>query len=153
MVIGKSVTWGLLAAWVAHDLEELATTSPWSRAHRAVPTVGRVESAVAIGAVGVVMAVAAAEGARTGGRSRLFQAALAGFGLHAVTHVAASAVFRGYTPGVLTAPTVVAPFALWAWRRLRREGVWTGGGRPALAAFPLVVGGAHVLARRVARGR
>ncbi|GAA2670301.1 MULTISPECIES: HXXEE domain-containing protein [Actinosynnema] len=151
-MITKSVTWGLLAAWVAHDLEELATMSSWSREHPAVPTVGRVESAVAIGAVGLVMAAAAADGARTGGRSRLFQAALTGFGLHAVTHVGASAVFRGYAPGVLTAPTVVAPYALWAWRRLRREGVWRGGSRAALAAFPLVVGGAHVLAKRVARG-
>jgi hypothetical protein len=73
--------------------------------------------------------------------------AAAGAPLHAVPHVAAVVATRGYTPGALTAPTVVAPFALWAWRRLRRSGVPIA---PMPAATPLlapaVVVGAHVAA-------
>lgn len=145
------MTWGLLVAWLAHDLEELATMSSWTRAQPRVPTVTRAESAIAIGAVGAVMAAAAADGARTGGRSRFFQTALTGFGLHAFTHLSASALFRGYTPGVLTAPTVVLPYSVWAWRTLRRDGRWTGGGTGALAWFPVAVGAAHLIARACRR--
>lgn len=141
------MTWGLLAAWVVHDIEELATMSSWTRRQPRVPTVTPAESAVAIGVVGAVMAAAAADGARTGGRSRFFQTALSGFGLHALTHLGASALVRGYTPGILTTPTVVVPYSLWAWRRLRREGVWEGGGAGAVAWFPVAVGAAHLVAR------
>ncbi|MBP2338449.1 hypothetical protein JOF41_004627 [Saccharothrix coeruleofusca] len=145
-MVSKKVTWGLLVAWLAHDAEELATTSWWTRRQAGVPTVTPARSAVAIGVVGAVMAAAAADGARTGGRSRFFQAALTGFGLHSITHVAGSVVFRGYTPGVLTAPTVVAPFALWARRRLRRAGVAAPTDPRALLWFPVVVGAAHAIA-------
>src|SRR3712207_7417572 len=107
------------------------------------------------------MGAAAGRGARTGGASPLFQATLAGFGWHAVPHVASAVLTRGYAPGVLTAPTVVAPFALWARRRLRRAGVTVAPTPPAVALLgPLVVVGAHVaasglirLAARWQRGR
>ena len=33
MAVGKSVTLGLFAAWLAHDLEEWFTIGPWSRSH------------------------------------------------------------------------------------------------------------------------
>jgi hypothetical protein len=62
--------------------------------------------------MGTVVATAAAHGAHTGGRSRLYQAALAGFGLHATTHIGRSVALRRYTPGMVTAPLVVAPFSL-----------------------------------------
>ena len=78
---------------------------------------------------------------------RSTQATLAGFGWHAVPHVASAVVTRGYTPGVLTAPTVVVPFALWARSRLRRAGVPVAPTARAAALFgPLVVVGAHVAA-------
>jgi hypothetical protein len=104
---------------------------------------------VAIGLMGGLMAGASALGARTGGRSPVFQAALAGFGLHGVTHLAQAAITRGYTPGVVTAPVVVIPFSVWAWRRLRAAGVTDGPGPSSLwaaAAVPMVLGGVHALA-------
>jgi hypothetical protein len=79
-------------------------------------------------------------------------ATLAGFGWHAVPHVASAVVTRGYTPGVLTAPTVVVPFALWARSRLRRAGVPVAQTARAAALFgPLVVVGAHVAASGLLR--
>ena len=32
-------------------------------------------------------------------------------------------VLRRYTPGLVTTPLVVIPFSVWAWRRLRADGV------------------------------
>ncbi|MFL1426511.1 MULTISPECIES: HXXEE domain-containing protein [unclassified Nocardiopsis] len=168
--VPAAATWGLLAAWVVHDLEELAAIPGWSR--RARPRLRRelpwvpervwdrldvspAHNATAIGLMGLVVAAAAADGARTGGRSGFYQTVLLGFGLHAVTHVAQSAATRGYTPGVVTAPLVVAPFSLWAWSRLRAAGVPAapGGGAAAVAAFPVTLGAVHGLAALLTRGR
>ncbi|NUS08861.1 MAG: HXXEE domain-containing protein [Nonomuraea sp.] len=155
------MTWGLLAAWAVHDAEELATMAGWTRRarpelERRFPGVPweRLEASqaqvnVAIGLMGGVIAGASALGARTGGRSPAFQAVLAGFGLHGVVHLAQAAAVRGYTPGAVTAPVVVLPFSVWAWRRLRREGVTAAPGRAGafgLAAFPLVAVGVHAVA-------
>ncbi|MFC3997983.1 HXXEE domain-containing protein [Nocardiopsis sediminis] len=164
-----AATWGLLAAWALHDAEELITMPGWARRARprleaafpAVPggvwdrlDVSRTHAATAIGLMGVVMAAAAADGARTGGRSPFYQAALAGFGLHTVTHLAQSALTRGYTPGVVTAPVIAAPFSLWAWGRLRRAGVPTAApGTGSLLLMPVALGSAHGLASAVERIR
>src|SRR5690606_23767170 len=109
-------------------------------------SVDRAHTRAAIGLMGCVVLAASAEGARTGGRSPLYQAVLAGFGLHTLTHLASAAVLRGYTPGVVTAPLVAAPFTLWARHRLRRAGGPTASGRSGaapLALFPVVGGGGH----------
>jgi hypothetical protein len=123
------LAWGLLAAWIIHDLEELATMPSFSQqTDLPVPLtkvlpMSRGEAATAIGLTGVAMAAASAAGAATGGRSKFFQASLMGFGLHAGTHIAQSVVLRRYTPGLITTPLVVIPFSVWAWRRLRADGV------------------------------
>ena len=125
----KKVAWGLLAAWIIHDLEELATMPTFSqRTDLPAPLtkvlpMSRTEAATAIGLTGVAMAAASAAGAATGGRSKFFQASLAGFGLHAATHLAQSVALRRYTPGLITTPLVVIPFSAWAWRRLKTERV------------------------------
>ena len=163
----RSVTWGLLAAWAVHDVEELVTMPGWAdrarpRLERTVPrvparvrdalSVSRPHATAAIGLVGAVVAAASARGARTDGADPLYQATLAGFGWHAVPHVASAVVTRGYTPGVLTAPTVVVPFANWARSRLRCAGVPVAPTARAAALFgPLVVVGAHVAASGLLR--
>ncbi|NRQ39248.1 HXXEE domain-containing protein [Nonomuraea sp. NN258] len=160
------MTWGLLAAWAVHDAEELATMAGWARAARprlerlwpGVPwerfEVSQRHVNVAIGLMGGVMAGASALGARTGGRSPAFQSALAAFGAHGVVHLVLAAATRGYTPGAATAPLVVIPFSVWAWRRLKRAGVPVRApGGPALAALPLVLGGVHALAHLLTRPR
>lgn len=159
-----TVTWGLLAAWAIHDSEEFLTMGGWldrvrPRLRARFPRVpervwdrmrvGPGQARIAIGAMGVVMTAAAASGARTGGRSRFYQAALAGFGLHAGVHVAQAVATRGYTPGVVTAPLVAAPFVLWAWRRLGAAGV-PRDGRAAVAAGALLLPAAAVACHAVA---
>ncbi|WP_187414641.1 HXXEE domain-containing protein [Nonomuraea sp. PA05] len=159
--VPAGVAWGLLAAWVVHDAEELATMARWTKAARPrleerLPgvrlDVSQAHVNVAIGLMGGVMAVASALGARTGGRSAVFQAALAGFGVHGVVHLAQAAIYRGYTPGVVTAPVVVIPYSVWAWRRLRRAGVPLRGPGAAVVAFPLVLAGVHALAHALTGG-
>ncbi len=135
--VPKQVTWGLLVAWAVHDLEELATMAPSSRRivtrlrsrYPQLPggvwerlEVSPAHVAVAIGLMGTVMAAAAAAGARSGGRSGFYQAVLAGFGWHAVGHLAQAAAVGGYAPGVVTAPVVVAPFSVLLTRRTGAAG-------------------------------
>ena len=110
--------------------------------------------AVAIGLMGTVMTAAAGPGARSGGRSGFYQAVLAGFGWHAVGHLAQAAAVGGYAPGVVTAPVVAAPFSLWAWRRLRAAGVPAALGRSsawAMVLLPVTLGAAHLAAHRLTR--
>ncbi len=66
---------------------------------------------------------------------------LAGFGLHTVGHVASAVGAHDYTPGVVTAPLVAAPFAAWAVRQLKAAGMWE-----KLSARDIVPGTALALA-------
>jgi uncharacterized protein with HXXEE motif len=168
----RAVTLGLLAAWIVHDLEEVAAMPGWVRTrlpelrkrYPFVPAfvwrqleVDGPEFASAVGVMGGFVAAASVDGLRTGGRSAAFQAALAGFGLHGVVHLAQAALARGYTPGSVTSALVVIPYTLWARERLRR----TGALRPARARDALVglglaaaaTAGAHVVSRALLRGR
>ncbi|MGW5311287.1 HXXEE domain-containing protein [Nocardia thailandica] len=161
-----TVAWGLLVAWLANDTEEWFTMAPWSRRVAADPDraaagpvwlrrpVSDEHAHTAIALMGGLVTAAAAAGAATGGRSRFFQAALVGFGAHGFGHLALSAAHRGYTPGVATAPTVVIPYALWAWRELGRAGVrhadagtWLG----AAALVPASLALTHLAAERLTR--
>ncbi|MEU6091930.1 HXXEE domain-containing protein [Streptomyces sp. NPDC047085] len=172
-VVGTSVTLGLLAAWAVHDTEEVVTVPRWvrsgvpalrkryprvpERVWRQLESVDGREFTTAVAAMAVVVAAAAADGHRTGGRSAVYQTVLNGFGLHGLVHLAQAAAFRGYTPGSVTTPLVVIPFTLWARGRLRRAGVL----RPArpldavqgLAFAAAAAVGTHALARRVLRRR
>lgn len=130
------VALGLFGSWVIHDLEELATMAATSRKVLSrlpgwVPVppelrrdgLPQAQVNLAIGLMGVAVAAAAVSGVRSGGRSWLFRSALVGYGLHGFGHLAAATALRGYSTGVVTAPTVVIPYWLWARRVLRREGI------------------------------
>ena len=167
--VPKQVTWGLLVAWAVHDLEELVTMASSSRRiasrlrsrYPQLPDgvwerleVSPAHAAVAVGLMGAVMTAAAAAGARSGGRSGFYKAVLAGFGWHAVGHVAQAIAVGGYAPGVVTAPVVAAPFSVWAWRRLRAAGVPVELGRSsawAMVLLPVTLGAAHLAALRLTR--
>ncbi|MFJ9338964.1 HXXEE domain-containing protein [Streptomyces sp. NPDC101733] len=164
-------TSGLLAAWTVHDLEEVATTARWSRTRvppprarhpglpdrmrRGVTDVDGREFATAVALTGVLVTAAAADGYRTEGRSRFFQSAVDGFGPHGFVHLARAAATRGYTPGAVSSPLVVVPFAPWARARPRRAGVL----RPArvrdvaagLALAAVATAGAYAAAGRPRR--
>ncbi|WP_308368673.1 HXXEE domain-containing protein [Streptomyces sp. ISL-36] len=163
------MTYGLLAAWALHDAEEVVFGPRWVREHlpelrerfpevservwRVMEGVDEREFAVAVGAVGAVVAAAAVAGHRSGGRSAFFQAALNGFGLHGLVHLAQAAAVRGYTPGSATSPLVVVPFTLWARGRLRRAGVLRPTrAKDAVAGLAVAAGvtlAAHAVARKV----
>jgi hypothetical protein len=156
----RLATAGLFVAWMAHDLEELATMSNTSRTlvrrlpnWMPLPAPVRRQGATArhvataIPSVGLVVAAASVCGYRTKGRSAFYQNALLGFGLHGLGHLATSLLAGGYASGVATAPTVVVPFWLWATRALQQAGVPNRRSLPAATA--LVAGslaGAHLAA-------
>jgi len=171
--VSLAVPYGLLLAWAIHDLEEVLAFEPWKRT--ALPRLrGRFphapglvwrqlerttaqDFALAVALAGVLMATASAAGQASGGRSRYFQLMLTGLGLHTVGHVASAVVTRGYTPGVVTAPLVAAPFAVWARRQLKVAGIWEKlsardiGPGTALALAVFV--GSHALARAFNRSQ
>ncbi|MFI1103967.1 HXXEE domain-containing protein [Streptomyces melanogenes] len=165
-VVPAGVYWGLFAAWAVNDVEELLTMAPWSRSAtpRLKARFPRVPETVwnrmevtqpqvnaAIGLMALLIAAAAADGARTQGRSAFFRTVLTGFGIHGVTHLAQSAAYRGLTPGVVTSPTVVIPYSLWALSHLRRAGLPPASRTLGLALLPVATGTVHTLARRLTR--
>ncbi|MGF3140111.1 MULTISPECIES: HXXEE domain-containing protein [Streptomyces] len=168
------VTLGLLGAWVVHDAEELLAARYWiparvpelrerfpqvpDRLWREMAELDVRRFGVAVGCVGLVVAAAAVEGRRTGGRSAVYQSVLDGFGLHGLVHLAQATAVRGYTPGVATTPLLVLPFTLAARARLRRAGLLrparSGDALLSLGLAEVATAGAHLVARRLtARGR
>jgi len=161
------VTAGLFAAWLAHDLEELATMSAnsgtlakqlpeWVPVPAPVRQRGLTQRYLATGVstVGLLIAAATARGYRTRGRSAFYQNTLLGFGLHGLGHIGATLLARGYTSGVATAPTVVVPFWLWATRALEQAGVPNRRSLPA--GIALVAGslaGGHLVAYLVTKNQ
>nr|WP_277603977.1 HXXEE domain-containing protein [Agrococcus sp. ARC_14] len=154
----------MLGSWTLHDLEEALTMSAWTHRvaddldRRGLAVVGqavrrsRAEVWTAIGLVGVPFALAAAAGARTAGRSALYQGALLGYGLHAISHIGGTIASRSYTPGVATSPVLVAGFSIAAAAELFERRVPM---HPAATAVAMVLGAwvpaSHVIARRALR--
>jgi Protein of unknown function with HXXEE motif len=163
----RLATAGLFVAWMAHDLEELATMSDTSRTLLTrlpdwipIPAPVRQQGltarhiATAIPAVGLVVAAAAVRGSRTQGRSAFYQNTLLGFGLHGLGHIAMTVLAGGYASGVATAPTVVVPFWLWAAQALQQTGVPNRRSLPA--AITLAAGsiaGGHLAAYLITKNQ
>lgn len=160
-------TAGLFVAWLANDLEELATMSGNSRTLVSrlpdwMPLPASVRQrgftaryvATAIPAVGLTVAAATIRGYQTQGRSAFYQNALLGFGLHGLGHIGMSLLARGYTSGVATAPTVVVPFWLWATRALQQAGVPNRRSLPAAIALAAgSLAGGHLAAYLVTKNQ
>ncbi|GAB3131441.1 hypothetical protein GCM10027289_17630 [Tsukamurella serpentis] len=151
-------TWGLFAAWLVHDFEEVLTMPGWTArehytfGHRrlSVPPMSTTQARVAIGVAGVLVATAAECGRRSGGRSRLYQWSLTAFGWHGAVHIANSVVTRGYSPGVATVLPVVIPFYLAANKALSVRGIAVPNrAAGAGAALVATLGVAHGIARIV----
>lgn len=81
------------------------------------------QSWAAVGLMGLLVGFACVRGARTGGRSRLYRAVIAGLEAHTFTHVAASLLTRRYTAGVITALPIMLPGARTARKQLAVDGV------------------------------
>lgn len=161
-----AVSLGLLGTWAVHDVEELFTMPRYSRTVAArmpswlpVPEEVRRDGlsgqalTTAVGLMAAFMTAATVDGVRSGGRGWFFQTVLAGYGLHGLGHLGASAALRSYTSGAATSPLVVVPYWLWARRRLRREGVpLRRVAGPAMAMTPAVILSAVAVARALTRG-
>lgn len=113
------------------------------------------QSWVAVGLMGVFVAAACRAGRRRGGRSGLYRAVVAGLEAHVSTHVGASVLRRGYTPGLVTALPVMLPGATVARRELELEGTPLRVADYARGAALLVPAAlaCHVLARLVPASR
>lgn len=160
-------TTGLFAAWLAHDLEELATLSDNSRMlvtrlPSSLPVPASVRDhgftdryvASAIATVGLVIAAAAVRGYRTQGRSAFYQSALLGFGLHGFGHIGMSLLTLDYVSGVATSPTIVIPFWLWATQALDQAGVPNRRSIPAAIALAGgAISGGHLVAFLLTKNR
>jgi hypothetical protein len=160
-------TAGLFAAWLTHDLEELATMSDNSRTLITrlpdwvpMPTPAREQGltsryvACGVATVGLVVAAAAAQGYRTHGRSAFYQNALLGFGLHGLGHLGTSLLTGGYASGAATSPTIVLPFWLWATRALNQAGVPNRRSVPAAIALTAgSIAAGHLVASLLTKNR
>ncbi|WP_436739453.1 HXXEE domain-containing protein [Streptomyces sp. BBFR102] len=164
------VTLGLLGAWALHHAEEVLAARYWiparvpelrqrfpqvpERVWREMAGMDTRRFALAVAGVGLVVAAAAAEGRRTGGRPAAYQSVRDGFGLHGLVHLAQAALVRGCTPGVATTPLLGIPDTLAARARLRHAGVprptRSGDAALALGLAGAVTAGAHPAARRLA---
>ncbi|MGO2139274.1 MAG: HXXEE domain-containing protein [Leucobacter sp.] len=117
----------LFAAWAVHDVEE-ALAFPATCDHLAARSgvqalrLDARQSWFAVGLMGIAVATACWQGNRTGGRSRLYRATVAGLEAHVYTHVAGSLALRRYTAGAATAVPVMLPGARVARDELRRLG-------------------------------
>jgi hypothetical protein len=156
-----TISLGLFAAWACHDLEELFTLRETSRAVAArmpdwapIPDDVREDGLsqqhvnLGISLMGAYLAGASAVGIRSQARSHLFRGVLLAFGLHGFGHLGATVALRQYTSGVVTSPTIVIPYWLWARRALAREGLSDreGTARWAAASF-LLIPIVHVVTR------
>jgi hypothetical protein len=144
-----------MAHWSRENTDKIERALPLRRP-RGNGGISDVQAHSGIAAMGAVILAASAMGVKSRGRSGFFQTAFLAFGLHSLTHLGASALFRGYTPGTITAPIVVLPYWLWGWRKLNVAGVlrndpvfWA----TAAVAVPVTIGGAHLAAAGLLKAR
>ncbi|WP_145998011.1 HXXEE domain-containing protein [Brevibacterium linens] len=149
----------LFAAWVIYDILD-AFAFPAS-CDRLVDRTGveqllitPQQSLIAVGLMGILVAVACGRGVRSASKSAIYRAVVAGLEAHVVTHLGASGAQRGYTAGVATALPVMLPGALMARRELQRDGCElrfrdTVNGVALLLPAALVCQGVARLIRRV----
>ena len=161
-----AISLGLFAAWAVHDAEELVTMAPTSRrVFRQLPDFLPIPQSlrarglsqkhvnVSLGLMAVPVALSAAAGVKTNGKSPWFRGGLLAFGVHGFAHVLSSVATRSYTTGVATAPVVALPYWFIAGRVLQQHGI-SGSTRTvaatALAAIPLTVG-VHLISAALLR--
>jgi hypothetical protein len=113
--------WAAPVVFLIHDAEEIATVEPWLGVHRSelpqplqpLATITTQQFALAVAVLGIGLTLVSAHGAVRAGQRRLsipFLIAAGALVGNALTHVLQAAVFRGYTPGVITAVLVVLPY-------------------------------------------
>lgn len=128
--------WGAPVVFLVHDAEEILTVEPWLRAHRAelpsvvqpftAVTTGQFALAVALLFVGfLAVTVHAVRQARRGRAPVPFLLVAGALVANGLTHLVQAALFRGYTPGVVTTLLVVLPYGYLLGARLLASGLVT----------------------------
>lgn len=147
----------LFIAWVLHDIEEAAAfpeTCDYLADRTGIDAfrMNTRQSWAAVGLMGLLVGFACVRGARTGGRSRLYRAVVAGLETHTFTHIAASLLTRRYTAGVITAVPVMLPAARAARKQLAVDGDPLSRNDETLGIILLPAAGAcHIIVRMVMR--
>jgi hypothetical protein len=164
------VLWLLPVSWFVHDLEEIATIEGWSRRWEhtgwddispvqrrlvGLLTSGRRRFTIAVVIVGCVIVGATVVGVSdpNGTGMVFYTTILGGYFLHAFVHLGQSLVFRGYTPGLVTAVLLVISTSLYVyWRLLVTHLVDVGtaiatGVLGIVVFVPVVVGATEVAGR------
>ena len=132
--------WLLPLAFVVHDAEELAIMPAWLSEHRAalsgllqgMPAMGdgslllHLDTggiALAMGAILLLFVAVTAAAVSSAYKIALYAYALVlgGFFVHGFGHIGQALVWRGYTPGVVTALLVVIPASVFLYARLWRS--------------------------------
>jgi uncharacterized protein with HXXEE motif len=171
----RSAVWLLPATFVVHDSEEILTMPSWIARHeptfqalrklgplgdRVVANLPRTTGAVAtsVAVELIVLAIATAwlsRHPRRGLGLDIYTVLLGLFVGHSVTHVGLAILFRGYTPGVITAVALIPPMGVYVYKRLLESNLVTW--RTAIAtaaagmlAFLPVVLAAQYLGRTLA---
>jgi hypothetical protein len=134
----RKIAWLALALVLLHNSEEaLAFRDSLPRIPALLPEpLSRIAAALsyptmllALAVVSVVAAIVAVAVVLRPGSPRASWALLvleAVMGMNAIAHLASAVfVFGGYAPGLVTAVLLNAPFAIWCFRRARRER-WVG---------------------------
>lgn len=117
--------WVLPVAFLVHDAEELFTMPAWFVAHEWPITFAEVAVAIAL-FFALFVVITAGVWLRPASRAwrALYGGLLGVFMLHALTHVAQTAYFHAYTPGIVTAVLVVLPVSIYlAAALLRRRAI------------------------------
>jgi hypothetical protein len=129
--------WAGSAVFLVHDAEEILTVAPWLRVHRDELPVALQAVAAGVTTVRFALAVlllfagfvaATGHGAWRAGQHARSLPFLVVAGMlvgNAVTHVGQGLLFRGYTPGIITALLLVLPYGYFLGRRLERAGLTT----------------------------
>lgn len=170
----KWLVWLLPPVFLLHDLEEIVLLAPWFRRYRPrlaeLAAKNRLARSLATSidltslqfSVGVafelVLILTATLWAffetEPGPGFYSFLILLGAMFLHVFTHLAQPLLFRGYTPGLVTALALVLPFSLYLYGRLLQTGLING----ATIAWTVPLGGlillpvilaAHAVGRRL----
>lgn len=159
----RQLIWLFPVFFILHDMEEVFTMVPWMEQHPAlmarlpfapaVTTTAQVAGAVAFEWLLTFAAAWCATRELRHGRTHWFFMGLtAALFLNVFTHLGQFILAGGYVPGVWTAPTLLLPYLLHLYGRLRTAGLIDGGGlvRALLTGVPVglsVVLTAHQVGR------
>ena len=118
--------WLVPAAFLAHCAEELPRFPRWAT-HYFGTTTTRFYIASHCILVPVTLASGLRGSRQPGDRRAAFvsTSVATGYGLNAIFHIATTALFRRYSPGLITAVTLVLPASVYTLYRTKRDGLLT----------------------------